>query len=652
MRLTLSSCILTLVCASTASAQSPGRDTPHERSIEAQLAAIAPEAVPTFRDATAALDRRDLTTAKRLYTEVLQSAPSFTPALRRLAGAQIETGEPERGLALLERAVNLERSPDNLITLAGYLMFHGRDKKPSPPELERALALAKEAATFTNRTADVDVFVVMAQAAASLQRLKDFRYAVGGLRKEFPDDPRTHYFTALLDAADEHWIAAEREIQEAERLGLSHEAVAAVLNSGIRTRARIWRAVRASSYALVLWASGLGVLFVAGRWLSGQTLRSIESMDTDGEHVPAREMKLRRVYRALIHFAAVYYYVSLPFVALLVVGTAAAAYYGFMLIGRIPVQFMAMLTVGAAFTVYKMIQTLFVKMDNEEPGRPLAIKEAPGLWALTREVADQVGTRTIDQIRITPGTELAVYERGTRRERARDEGYRTLLLGVGVLNGFGTAAFRAVLAHEYGHFAHRDTAGGDIALRVQQDMVKFAHAIVRGGLARPWNGAFHFLRIYNFLFRRISHGAARLQEVLADRVAAMKYGAAAFEEGLRHVIGANVRFAAACNAEIKTSLEARQPCRNLYALAPSGPEIEKLVVDMIERPATEDDTHPAPLDRFRLTRGVTASVPPMPSGLIWDLFVDRERLTEEMTEEIRSYVAHEPSGAELVRERA
>jgi len=45
------------------------------------------------------------------------------------------------------------------------------------------------------------------------------------------------------------------------------------------------------------------------------------------------------------------------------------------------------------------------------------------------------------------------------------------------------------------------------------------------------NVAFHFLRPYLFLFRRISHGATRLQEVLADRAAARIYGAQPFEEG-------------------------------------------------------------------------------------------------------------------------
>lgn len=50
------------------------------------------------------------------------------------------------------------------------------------------------------------------------------------------------------------------------------------------------------------------------------------------------------------------------------------------------------------------------------------------------------------------------------------------------------------------------------------------------------------LRVYHFLFRRISHGATRLQEVLADRVAVRNYGAAAFEEGLGHVVRRQVEF--------------------------------------------------------------------------------------------------------------
>jgi hypothetical protein len=73
-------------------------------------------------------------------------------------------------------------------------------------------------------------------------------------------------------------------------------------------------------------------------------------------------------------------------------------------------------------------------------------------------------------------------------------------------------------------------------------MMNFAIALACSRQAVPWNVAFQFLRFYHFLFRRISHGATRLQEVLADRAAAGLYGAQAFEEGLRHVVRRQVEF--------------------------------------------------------------------------------------------------------------
>jgi Zn-dependent protease with chaperone function len=232
-----------------------------------------------------------------------------------------------------------------------------------------------------------------------------------------------------------------------------------------------------------------------------------------------------------------------------------------------------------------------------------------------------------------------VYERGSPRERVEDRARRILILGVGLLNGFRQSAFRAVLAHEYGHFSHRDTAGGDVALRVRQDMMKFANAMAQHGQAVWWNVAFHFLRLYDFLYRRISHGATRLQEVLADRVAARMYGPAHFEEGLRHVIHRGIEFDAAADLEIRRALHARRSIANLYTLSISpDKDVEGRVSDALGRTTSEDDTHPAPMDRFRLVNGVVSTYQPQDSGMVWDLFTDPTALTTEMTATISQRV--------------
>jgi hypothetical protein len=168
------------------------------------------------------------------------------------------------------------------------------------------------------------------------------------------------------------------------------------------------------------------------------------------------------------------------------------------------------------------------------------------------------------------------------------------------------------------------------------------------GQATFMNAAFHFLRIYNFIFRRISHGATRLQEILADRVAAQSYGAAAFEGGLTHVIRRSLEFEAAANEEIKESIEKGRQLQNLYALpAPQASEVATELEKALSRETTDDDTHPSPRDRFRLVaRLQSPSCPPRP-GEVWELFADPEAIRAEMVAEIEKQVApHRPQPEE------
>jgi hypothetical protein len=380
---------------------------------------------------------------------------------------------------------------------------------------------------------------------------------------------------------------------------------------------------------------GLLFLFLTGKLMSRVTLRSIETEDPN-KPTTRSQMTLRQWYRRLINVAGFYYALSMPVVMFLVIAVAASITYGFIMLGRIPIKLVLLLGIGALITIYKMIRSLFSKIEKEDPGRALNVDEAPRLWDLTRNVASTVQTRAIDEIRVTPGTELAVYEKGTFRERSNDKAKRILILGVGCLNGFRLNSFRAVLAHEYGHFTNRDTAGGDVAMRVNDHMMKFAQAMYEGGQAVWWNIAFQFLRVYHFIFRRLSHGATRLQEVLADRVAAMKYGASAFEDGLTHVVNRTAQFNAIATQEINSSLTARRVMQNLYELpAIENADVAEATREALNRETSEDDTHPSPNDRFRFTRRITSQTEPALSGMVWDLFTNREALTSEMTKMVQ-----------------
>src|SRR4030095_1056784 len=164
------------------------------------------------------------------------------------------------------------------------------------------------------------------------------------------------------------------------------------------------------------------------------------------------------------------------------------------------------------------------------------------------------------------------------------------------------------------------------------DMIKFAVAMIESGQAVWWNVAFQFLRLYHFLFRRISHGATRLQEVLADRVAAARYSAQSFEDGLTHVIRRQVEFEDIVYWEITNANNAKRAVQNLYELEPSEKQgIEEKLKAAMNRPTSEDDTHPSPVERYRLAHRVRCTNEPGKAGMVWDLFTNRMAITDEMS---------------------
>lgn len=652
-------CLLGLFLAAAAMSPLPAegqtqRDAAREQQIVAALESRAPLAVPPFRVATQAMDENKWQEASESFERVLAIIPDFDAALRRQGYVLAKLGRRADGLVLQERAVEVSRSASNLGSLAVTLLESHQSKtgvsSAASAQAARAATLAREAALLD--PVDPDYGVLWAQAALQMNDAMGLREAAAFLLEHHSKRMPTHYFAAVSAAVSGDWSQAESEIGEAGRLGLPQEQVTSFLATGVSRRASVWRWAKGLGLLTGLWALGLLVLFVVGKVLSSRTLSEIEN-DTAEAEVPDGVRRLREVYRRLITVAGAYWYLSLPFVAIMVVALSAALIYGFLMLGQIPVKLTLLLVIGVLVTLYALVRSLFVRVrDESDPGRPILELDAPGLWNLAREVAREVGTRPVDEIWLTPHTEVAVFERGAFRLRKQDQARRALLIGVAILDGMDRTALRAVLAHEYGHFAHRDTAGGDVALRVRAGIYQFAEALARSGYAVWWNLAFQFLRLFDFIFRRISHGATRLQEVLADRVAIRRYGLAAFQEGLTHVIRRSAQFHSVANAEIGRAIEAERAIANLYTLAcPSdaaeASEIEKQVEERLSAPTSEDDTHPSPQDRFRLGARIRSTAPAVDRGPVWALFADPDGLKLEMTARVAASVAAQTGLAHL-----
>lgn len=631
------------VAPPTLVAQEPQRDMEKEALLWKELSKISPSSVETFKRATEAMDKGDAMEAIRRYGEVMLEAPQWDVVHRRLGFSLLLKGETKEALANLRQALALKRSPENLISLAQVLAYPNETTRTSPREKGEALILAKEALAKRTNPNDAEYPHMVAQLALDLDDVQSFREATKELVSRHQDLGITHYFNAILAVSDGQLSLAKQEIEQAGRMGLPPEEVERFLvETGIRSREKAWRYAYIAGTVVLAWALGLLLLFLLGGLLSKRTLKGLET--TDPETLVSHEHdKLRSLYRKVINIAGLYYYISIPVVIMLVLGLSGAIIYGMMNAGAVPIKLVLIIGIGALITTFQIIKSLFVRQKQEDPGRVLPENEAPALWALARDVATTIGTRPVDEIRVTPGTEVAVYERGGFRERMQDKAERVMLVGVGVLNGFHQNAFRAVLAHEYGHFIHRDTAGGDMAIRVNADMMKFARGMIKSGQNTVWNLGFQFLRIFHRIFTRISHGAGRLQEALADRRAAYHFGAGAFEEGLSHVVRREIEFERLVDKEIRQAVESSRALQNIYELseAQEGAQsttIEEEFQKRINRKTSDTDTHPSPIERFRLARQVISKDVPAATGMVWDLFAERENLTREMSSLVDSQV--------------
>ncbi|KAF0214065.1 MAG: hypothetical protein FD167_5279, partial [bacterium] len=88
--------LLLFFLAFSAFAQTPfpqSRDINKEKPLWQQLEKTAPNEIETFKQATEALDKNDYETAIKLYTQVVEKAPKFDAAMRRLGFAYAAIGK-------------------------------------------------------------------------------------------------------------------------------------------------------------------------------------------------------------------------------------------------------------------------------------------------------------------------------------------------------------------------------------------------------------------------------------------------------------------------------------------------------------------------------------------------------------------------------
>ncbi len=479
-------------------------------------------------------------------------------------------------------------------------------------------------------------WIATAKFALEDQNSSLFRSTTQELVQRFPDNPHGHYFQGVRAIEDGDWKSAEDSLRRAQNLGLADESLAELLKIAIDNQRWIWQYAQIIAAVIVVWLLGFFCLYLVGCWLSKKTLEAAERKDPSSRN--AREHHLRTIYRVVINLTGIYYYISLPIILLTSIALPLSLGYAALMLPYLNLWLVAIILIGGmagVITAISGLRTALVSKKYKPIRRLLTEEEAPKFWKLVRLVAERMKTRPVDEIWITPQTDMAVLEQGSWITCLMDRGKRTLLLGAGLLPGFKVDAMCSVLAHEYAHFQHRDTAGGDISLRVRIAMLRFADAIAERGVVRWWDITIWYLRYFYKLFNKLALGASRLQEVLADRVAVQHFGASALIEGLQHVIRRDVEFGYMLDEAIHQGTSKKRGVVAFYSpqkaiASHERYRIDSEVRDILQLPTTDEDTHPSPRERFAAARSAGVDKP-VRSASVVVLFEDSaKKLVGEM----------------------
>ncbi len=632
-------------------AESPAEFTAR---VSGELRAKNPAAADVFDKANRARDEEQWAEAERHYKEVLRLEPGYVHATRRLCGAVLGQGRRAEAQALCRQALASAGTPENRAALIMTLLPAGPKAEATAAEKQEARSQAIQ--LVSELDPDPVLIVPACQAAAAAEDLVLLRRCAGRLESRAPREVSTQYFAWIVAMSDGDLDRAAAALERARELGLPQEGYASLKKAMDDARPRWPRVLAVAGGVVGAWLLGLAALFGLGLLLSRAALkaaRELPSVQT-GESV-GMTRGLRRAYQVVLAIGSLYYYTSIPIVLAIVVAAGGAIIYGFLAIGHVPIKLVALVAIVVLVTVWAALKSLFVRVKDEDPGDRLELAKHPHLRDVLDDVARQIGTRPVDNVYMTPGTELAVTERGGMTRQLRGTSERCLILGAGVLDGLKLGPFKAILAHEYGHFSNRDTAGGGLALAVRRSLIKMALSLAESGAAAWYNPAWLFLYCFNLIFLRISQGASRLQETLADRWAVFAYGARAFEQGLRHVVERSVRFDAHANSTIQEVVDGKLALRNLYSYRPSKLpseiDIQKAVADAIDAKPSPYDSHPSPSERFRLVRALPAGRDASLADAerdAWELFEDPAGIQGWMTDRICAAV-EQNHGVTIVR---
>ncbi|HEX8616861.1 MAG TPA: M48 family metallopeptidase [Thermoanaerobaculia bacterium] len=181
------------------------------------------------------------------------------------------------------------------------------------------------------------------------------------------------------------------------------------------------------------------------------------------------------------------------------------------------------IAIGCIVSAGVILWSILPRFDRfEAPGPRLEPQEHPDLFEVLRGVARDTGQEMPSEVYLINEVNAWVSERGG----IMGIGSRRVMgLGLPLLQTTTVSQFRAILAHEFGHYHGGDTKLGPWIYKTRIAIARTLQGLDGEIIHKPfeWYGNF---------FMRVTQAISRAQELAADRLAAQVAGAQAMIDAL------------------------------------------------------------------------------------------------------------------------
>jgi len=259
---------------------------------------------------------------------------------------------------------------------------------------------------------------------------------------------------------------------------------------------------------------------------------------------------------------------------------------------RIFLQIIIPSLIGAAVILWSILP----RLDRFEPPGPLLKPEGhPALFAEIERVAGDVHQPMPREVYLVPDVNAFVMQRGGIMGIGSK---RVMGIGLALLASLTTPQFKAVLAHEFGHYHGGDTKLAPWIYKTRLAIIRTVQELGGSWLQLPFV-------LYANLFLILTEAVSRRQEYRADQLAAQAYGTQAIADGLKKVSGMGPAFDGFFEGEMLPVLSAgyRPPLvegfRRFVEHQKIALLIDQTLEEELEKGVTDPfDTHPSLKERI------------------------------------------------------